>query len=209
LAIHSCSPTGGTDRASSEVSCEIANAVDLISWTGERLQAKGRQVEPLVRRAFQATLVQVARGGPRPGIGGGPAHDATFKKHVRLAGPSAPRLTTRQTEFDLTPRLLKRAERRRYTRPPNQHALLPVNGAGFLLKTGAEFLIGPTSAVSSSIFLRPSRIRPRNLGARSPRYSRDSCARRKRQCHVFHRVRAGEPLLPNHDRNRPDAGSYW
>ena len=46
-------------RAGGDVSREIANAVDLISWRRKRRPAEGRQVKPLMRRPFQAAIVEV------------------------------------------------------------------------------------------------------------------------------------------------------
>ena len=57
----------------------------------------------------------VARGER---IGGGPVHHAGLTEPKRLAGPSAPSLATPHAEFDLTPRISTRAERRRCTRLP-------------------------------------------------------------------------------------------
>ncbi len=52
-------PLLGIIRAGVDVSREIAEAIDLISWKGKRRLTKGHQVKPLVRRPFQAAVVEV------------------------------------------------------------------------------------------------------------------------------------------------------
>ena len=42
-----------------DVSREIAKAIDLISWKRKGCLTKSHQVEPLVRRPFQAPVVEV------------------------------------------------------------------------------------------------------------------------------------------------------
>jgi hypothetical protein len=101
----------------------------------------------------------VARGGPRRGIGGGPIHHARLKKVERLAGPSVPSLATPHTEFDLPPRFLQRAERRCCMRLVQEAFPPAVNGAVFLLKTGAEFLIGPMAVVVPRVRVYPAEER--------------------------------------------------
>jgi hypothetical protein len=47
---------------------------------------------------------------------GGPIHHARLTDLERLAGPSAPHLAMPHAEFDVTPRILQRAERGRHSR---------------------------------------------------------------------------------------------
>ena len=61
-------------------------------------------------------ILFVARGGPRRGIGGGPAHHAGLNQRERLAGASVPSFVTPNPRFDLTPCSSQRAELSFYTR---------------------------------------------------------------------------------------------
>jgi hypothetical protein len=75
-------------------------------------------------------------------IGGGSVRHAWLTEPKRLAGPSAPSLTTPHVEFDLTPRISQRAEQSRCARPCYRHGTHGLGGAVFPLKTGAEVLLG-------------------------------------------------------------------
>ena len=75
-------------------------------------------------------------------ISGGPVQHARLTELKRLAGPSAPSLATPHAEFDLTPRILQRAERSRCTHLRYRTWLARLGGAVFLLKTRSEFSLG-------------------------------------------------------------------
>ena len=87
----------------------------------------------------------MARGGPRRGIGGGPVHHAGLNKLERLAGRSVPSSATPYSWLDLTPRFLQRAEQCWGMRLPQWGCTVCQSGAAFMLKTGPELLLGPSS----------------------------------------------------------------
>src|SRR5208337_24966 len=78
-------------------------------------------------------------------LGGGPVRHVRPTELERLAGPSAPCSATPHAEFDLTPRISQRAERRGCTRLPSGIRLSRLSGALILLKTGANFPLGYSS----------------------------------------------------------------
>ena len=79
-------------------------------------------------------------------LGGGPVHHVRLTELERLAGPSAPCSATPHVGFDLIPRTSQRAEECDCTRSSYGSRLSHLSGALLLLKTGADFPIGPTLA---------------------------------------------------------------
>jgi hypothetical protein len=91
----------------------------------------------------------VARGGPRQGIGGGPARYAELNKLECLASPSVPGPATPYSWLDLTPRTLLHAERRSRARlrPLN---MSPASGSVYVIENGFKLAIVPTLAALST-----------------------------------------------------------
>ena len=100
---------------------ESCNRVGLFKWP-VRLSANSRWPQALVQnrkqlrlRSFVLAAWPSCRGPRQPAaneLGGGPVRHVRPTEIERLAGPSAPSSAMPHSEFDLTPRISQRAERR-------------------------------------------------------------------------------------------------
>ena len=131
---------------------ESCNRVGLFKWP-VRLSANSRWPQALVQnrkqlrlRSFVLAAWPSCRGPRQPTaneLGGGPVRHVRPTEIERLAGPSAPSSAMPHSEFDLTPRISQRAERRWCMRhlpaPPSPAPSVSV----FMLKTDSKSLIGP------------------------------------------------------------------
>jgi IstB-like ATP binding protein len=70
-------------------------------------------------------ILFIARGGPWPGIGGGPVHHAGLSKRKRLADPSPPSFATPNSWLDLTPRFSQRGRAPTTSYPVQPPTALP------------------------------------------------------------------------------------